>query len=129
MTPQMLLFPDSVVRENGSGPALHLGDASGKPLLLTLSINRMIEQQSLDVEIWGSANGRDWGKRPLLVVPRKYYCGICHFMLDLSESPEVRCLRAAYRLTKPGSVHLPPLAEFSLSLEAVEEAALATAGA
>jgi len=35
-------------------------------LLLTLGITRIIEQESLDVSIWGSANNAEWGAKPLL---------------------------------------------------------------
>jgi len=37
--------------------------ARADPLLITLGITRIIEQQSLDISIWGSAGGSDWGAK------------------------------------------------------------------
>lgn len=47
------LIPEAIIREDGTGPDISLGPAQGKWLLLTLGITRIIEQQSVDVSIWG----------------------------------------------------------------------------
>ncbi|HEX8986154.1 MAG TPA: hypothetical protein VF767_11990, partial [Bryobacteraceae bacterium] len=88
MLPSFLL-PEAVIREDGEGPVIGLGPSQGKPLLLTLGITRIIEQESLDVSIWGSADNADWGAKPLASFPQKFYCGTYQFLLDLSERPDV----------------------------------------
>jgi hypothetical protein len=66
------LLPETTIREAGNGSELDLGDARGSVLLLTLGITRIIEQQSLDVGIWGSADGKDWGAKSLISFPQKF---------------------------------------------------------
>ena len=43
--------------------------------LTSLSITRMMEQHTLAVAIWGSSDGKNWRGRPLLVLPKRSYCG------------------------------------------------------
>src|SRR4051794_27536144 len=92
MLPKFLL-PETVTRQNGAGPEMELGRESGKQLLLTLGITRTVEQESLDVEIWGSSDKSDWGEKPLLRFPQKFYCGTYSMSLNLSARPEVKYLR------------------------------------
>ena len=81
------LFPDSIACEDGHGAETSLGDSRGRSLLLTLGITRIVEQESLDVSIWGSADGHAW--QLLASFPRKFYCGIYSLMLDLSRRCEI----------------------------------------
>ncbi len=113
------LIPEAVIREDGVGPEIQLGSAQGKLLLLTLGITRIIEQESLEVAVWGSAEGTDWGARPLLSLPQKFYCGVYRFLLDLSESPQIQYLRAHWKLNRWGRGDPTPL--FGVWM-AVEEA-------
>lgn len=114
------LIPESVIREDGAGPEVSLGSAQGRLLLLTLGITRIIEQQSLEISIWGSTDKADWGARPLLTLPQKFYCGLYRFLLDLSDSPQVQYLRARWKVNRWGRGDAKPL--FGVWM-AVEEAA------
>ena len=58
------LVQETVIREAGTGPELSVDSVSGGLLVLTLGITRIIEQESLDVSIWGSADNADWGAKP-----------------------------------------------------------------
>ncbi|MCP5117755.1 MAG: hypothetical protein GY953_43590, partial [bacterium] len=69
------LLPESVQRANGESDVVELGTAAGELLVLTLGITRIIEQESLDVSIWASADGENWGDKPLVAYPQKFYCG------------------------------------------------------
>ena len=52
------LVPDkTVVKGKGDGPATDLSAAGNRVFLLTLSIANIIEQESLDVSVYGSADG------------------------------------------------------------------------
>lgn len=108
MLPQFLL-PETTVREAGTGPEIGLGTEQGETLILTLGITRIIEQESLDVSIWGSADGTDWGTKPLLSFPQKFYCGTYQILLDLSEKPEVKFLRAKWQVNRWGKGDPKPL--------------------
>jgi hypothetical protein len=101
MLPQFLL-PETTIREAGVGPDLELGDHEGGTLILTLGITRIIEQESIDISIWGSADGKDWGAKPLIQFPQKFYCGTYQVLLDLSGHPSVRYLRAKWQVNRWG---------------------------
>lgn len=112
------LIPESVIREDGEGPVVEIGSVNGKLLLLTLGITRIIEQQSLDLSVWGSADGTDWGSKPLAGFPQKFYCGTYQLMLDLADYPDVRHLRVKYKVNRWG--HGAPKPLFGLYLFAQE---------
>ena len=57
-----LLVPEkTVVNAKGDGPALDISGAASRVFLLTLDITNIIEQEALDVSIFGSADGADMG--------------------------------------------------------------------
>ena len=91
MLPQFLL-PETTVREAGTSPDLNIADQAGGTLILTLGITRIIEQESIDVSIWGSADGTDWGTKALASFPQKFYCGTYQIVADLSQRPEIKLL-------------------------------------
>ena len=103
------LMPEITIREAGTSAAHDLTDSAGSVVLLTLGITRIIEQQSLDVSIWGSADGNDWGTKPLTSFPQKFYCGTYQMLLDLSGHPEVRYLRAKWTVARWGKGDPKPL--------------------
>jgi hypothetical protein len=127
MLPNFLL-PENVSREDGAGPVMDLGGAQGKIISLTLGITRIIEQESLDVSIWGSSNGTDWGARPLLSFPQKFYCGTYSILLDLTGEPGVRYLRAQWKMNRWGRGDQRPLFDFYVFAELVEKPVLAATG-
>ena len=56
------LVPAGTISEgSGHGSPLELGALAAKPLLLILEIAEVLEQESLHVSIWGSADGPNWG--------------------------------------------------------------------
>ena len=108
MLPQFLL-PETTVREAGTGSSIALGDQPSGVLILTLGITRIIEQESIDVSIWGSADGSDWGTKPLISFPQKFYCGTYQILLDLSSHPDVRNLRVKWQVNRWGKGDPKPL--------------------
>lgn len=126
MTPSFLL-PETVAQKNGSGPEFDLGASAGKPLLLTLGITRIVEQESLDIEIWGSPDKTAWGDKPLLRFPQKFYCGTYSLLLDLSKHPDVKHLRVNYKLNRWGRGDGTPLFGFYVFMEDVGAPSLQSA--
>jgi hypothetical protein len=108
MFPEFLL-PETTVREAGAGPEISLGNQQGAALILTLGITRIIEQESLDLSIWGSADGSDWGSGPLVSFPQKFYCGTYEMAIDLAQHPDVKYLRAKWELNRWGKGDSKPL--------------------
>jgi hypothetical protein len=127
MFPEFLL-PETTVREAGAGPEISLGTQQGETLILTLGITRIIEQESLDLSIWGSADGSDWGARPLVSFPQKFYCGTYQVTIDLSQHPDVKHLRAKWQVNRWGKGDSKPLFGIYVFAEATARE-MATAGA
>jgi hypothetical protein len=120
------LIPEkTVVRDKGDGPAVDVSSAAGKVLLLTLQITDIIEQQSLDVSVRGSADGTAWGEKPLLSFPQKFYRGEHPLLLDLSKHAGVKFLRAQWRVERWGRHAEGPRFELALSIKEVPQDVLA----
>ncbi len=124
MLPNFLL-PEAVIRDDAEGPITQIGSAKGKVVLLTLGITRIIEQESLDVSIWGSADQADWGTKPLASFPQKFYCGTYQLVLDLSEHPEVEYLKAKCKVARWGRGEPKPLFGLYLFVQETQPRAVA----
>jgi hypothetical protein len=118
MLPQFLL-PETTVREAGTGTGLSLAGQQGGTLILTLGITRIIEQESIDISIWGSADGADWGTKPVVAFPQKFYCGTYQILLDLSERSDLKYLRAKWQVNRWGKGDPKPLFGIYLFLQAM----------
>jgi hypothetical protein len=120
------LIPEkTVVRDKGEGPAVDVSAAAGKVLLLRLNITDIIEQQSLDVSVWGSPDGAAWGDKPVLSFPQKFYRGEHPLLLDLSKHPTVKFLRAQWRVERWGRHAEGPRFELQLTAKEVPQNVLA----
>jgi len=115
--PNQFLVPETKVEANGSGPALDLGPAAGRTLLLSLGITKIVEQESLDVSIWGSPDGAAWGAKPLIAFPQKFYTGIHTLLLDLGAHSEARHLQARWQLSRWGVGSTQPMFQFYIFAE------------
>ena len=113
----VFLVPEITVESNGESSPVALGENAGKSYLLTLAITKIVEQESLDVSIWGSADGQDWGNKPLTAFPQKFYQGIYELFLDLSERPEVQQLKAKWALNRWGVGDPKPRFSFLVNLQ------------
>jgi hypothetical protein len=124
MLPEFLV-PETTIREASAGPSLGLGENNVETLIVTLGITRIIEQESVDVSIWGSADGEDWGAKPLATYPQKFYCGTYQILLDLSERPDVRHLQARWQARRWGKGDPRPLFTFYLFVQESKRQVLA----
>lgn len=122
MLPTFLL-PETIAQKNGIGADIELGPDSEKQLLITLGVTRIVEQESLDVEIWGSKDGTTWGDKPILRFPQKFYCGVYSLLLDLSKKPDTKYLRVTYKLNRWGRGDSTPLFGFYIFAQNASEVA------
>src|SRR3989304_1374097 len=74
--------PGAPGRPSGPGPGAppapaERGSVGVGPRLfvIRLDLSKTIEQQSLELSIWGSADGQSWGTMPLLKFPQRFYAG------------------------------------------------------
>jgi hypothetical protein len=114
---QFSLIPaGSKLESSGDGPATDVSSSETRTFLCRLAITEQIEQESLDVSIWGSAEGQNFGKRPLLKIPQQFYCGTTKMVLDISVRTEVKFLRAKWELNRWGRVAPTPMFVAALDL-------------
>ena len=124
------LVPEkTTVTAKGDGATLDVGFAAGATLLLTLHITRIVEQEALDVSVWGSTDGAAWGAKPLAAFPQKFYAGQHPLLLDLKQHPEVKFLRAHWDVNRWGRGPDAPLFEFHVTLKQVPQEVLAEVAA
>ncbi len=117
---QYLVAPGTRAETGGSSAAFALGPLAGKPLLLVLRIEDMIEQESLHVSIWGSADGKDWGAQALFWFPQKFYRGATPAALDLRQRPEIQHLQARWEVNRWGRGYPRPHFTFAVEVQELE---------
>ena len=114
------LVPEATtVTAKGDGPAVNISPAAHRVFLLHLNITRILEQQSLDVSIFGSGDGNSWGAKSLLAFPQKFYRGEHPLLLDLTKQPDVKFLRAHWEVNRWGRGPETPMFEFQVRLREV----------
>ncbi len=126
---QNFILPETTIREDGTGPQVDVGSSRGKTFVITLGITRIIEQESLELSIWGSSDGNDWGGSPLISFPQKFYCGTYTLLLDLSRTPEITHIRASWKVNRWGRGEAKPLFGLYVFAQEAEDHRYAIAGA
>jgi len=117
---ELALIPTGTRLEtNGHGESVHVSASKTRTFLCRLAVTDQIEQESLDVSIWGSTDGNDFGKKPLLKLPQQFYRGTTKMVLDISLRPEVTFLRAKWELNRWGRVSPTPMFVVDLRLEEI----------
>jgi len=111
-----VLLPETVARQDGAGIEVSV-ERGSKCLLLTLGITRIIEREILDVSIWGSSDGVQW--QQIAAFPRKFYCGTYSMPLDLAQYPDIRLLRAQWKMDRWDFEEPQPMFGFYLHAEDV----------
>ena len=111
-----LISPGTTVREKGHGEKVDVRGSSTRTFFCVLQISDQIEQESIDVSIWGSADGENWGTHPVLKLPQQFYRGETRAVLDLTLVPERNFIRAGWELNRWGRVAPLPMFVFGLHL-------------
>jgi hypothetical protein len=116
------LVPEkTTVTAKGDGSPIELKPEHGRVFLLTLAITDIVEQESLDVSIFGSADGAVWDAKPIVAFPQKFYREECPLLLDLTARPEVKFIRAHWDVARWGRGPEIPMFEFHVRLQGVPE--------
>jgi hypothetical protein len=119
MPMRLQLIPaDTRMEASADGVSFNISESATHTFLCRLTVTDQIEQESLDVSIWGSTDGETWPKRPLLKLPQQFYRGTTKLVLDLSLRPEVKFIRARWDLNRWGRVAPTPM--FVAGMDLVE---------
>ena len=114
------LVPEKmVVNAKGDGPAVDVSSAANRVFLLSLNITGIVEQESLDVTILGSADGTTWGPKPVTNFPQKFYQAQHPLLLDLAGQANVKFLRAHWEVARWGRGSETPMFEFHVTIKEV----------
>jgi hypothetical protein len=103
----------------GDGPAVDLSDATNRVFLVTLEISKIIEQESLEISVYGSADGATWGAKSIAAFPQKFYCGETPLLLDLTLHADVKFIRLHWEVARWGRGTETPMFEFDVRLKEV----------
>lgn len=110
MSTQLDLIPAGTrLTANGEGEPHDIGGSQTRTFLCVMDITDQIEQESIDLSIWGSEDGQNWGTKPLLMMPQRFYRGETRQILDLSLRREIRFIRAKWDLFRWGRVDPHPM--------------------
>jgi len=121
MPTKLELIPaDTRMEASGDGASFNISESASRTFICRLTVTDQLEQESLEVSIWGSADGETWPKKPLLKLPQQFYRGTTKMVLDISLRPEVKFIRAHWDLNRWGRVAPTPM--FVAGLEIVEVA-------
>lgn len=117
---EIVLVPaNTVARAKGDGPAVDVSGASNRVFLVTLAITKIIEQESLDISVYGSPDGAAWGAKSLAAFPQKFYCGESPLLLDLTPHSDVKFVRAHWEVARWGRGAETAMFEFGVTMKEV----------
>jgi hypothetical protein len=115
-----LLVPEkTTVSAKGDGQAVDVSSAANRVFLVTLQITNIIEQESLDVSIYGSGDGAAWGAKPIASFPQKFYRGQHPLLLDLTGHADLKFVRAHWEVARWGRGSETPMFEFQVAIKEV----------
>jgi len=103
----------------GDGPAIDLSGAHSRVFLVTLAITKIIEQESLDCSLFGSADGATWDAKSIAAFRQQFYCGESPLLLDLTAHPTVKFVRLHWEVARWGRGTETPMFEFDVRLKEV----------
>ena len=114
-----LVAGKTVVTAKGDGPSVDVSAATSRVFLLTLEITNIIEQESLDVSVYGSADGAAWSPKAIVAFPQKFYREQSVLLLDLTAHPDVKFVRAHWDVARWGRGTEAVMFEFGVTMREV----------
>jgi hypothetical protein len=116
----VLLVPENtVVTAKGDSEPLDVSATANPVFLATLSITKIVEQESIELTFFTSADGTTWGAKPLASLPQKFYVGEYPLLVDLSQANGARFLRAHWEVARWGRGPVTPNFEIALRVREI----------
>jgi hypothetical protein len=109
----------TVVSAKGDGASVDISGAGHRVFLLTLNISNIVEQESIDVSIYSSSDGAAWSPKSIVSFPQKFYRGQQPLLMELTEHPDVKFVRAHWEVNRWGRGTETPMFEFGVTIKEV----------
>lgn len=113
----------------GDSQPLEISEAGSRVFLLTLSIASVVEQESIEVNVFTSADATTWDAKPVASLPQKFYPGEYPLLVDLTAATNAKFVRAHWEVTRWGRGPTAPKFEIAIRLREISEEALKEAQA
>lgn len=107
------------ITASGDSEPVDVGVAETRNFLLTLSIYSAIEQESIELSVFNSDDGSKWEAKPVAVLPQKFYVGEYPLLVDLTNLPNARFLRAHWEVNRWGRGATTPHFEIAVRVREV----------
>ncbi len=102
MLESALIAENTTITAKGDSAAVDVSGAASRVFLLSLNITEVLEQESIEISIFGSPDGQTWNPKALTSFPQKFYRGQTPLLLDLTAQPEVKFIRAHWEVNRWG---------------------------
>ena len=129
MIDAFLVPQNTVVTAKGDSEPLDVSSAANPAFLATLSVTRIVEQESIELTFFTSADGTAWEAKPVASLPQKFYVGEYPLLVDLSQANGAKFLRAHWEVARWGRGPVTPNFEISLRVREIPAALLQEARA
>ena len=124
MIDAILVTENTLITAKGDSAPLDISAAANPVFLATLSITKVVEQESIEVMFYTSADGETWQAKPLASLPQKFYVGEYPLLVDVSQAAGAKFLRAHWEVNRWGGGPVTPSFEMSLRVREVPAALL-----
>ena len=116
----VFLVPENtVVTAKGDSEPLEISGAASPVFLATLSVAKIVEQESIEVLFFTSADGTTWDAKPVASLPQKFYPGEYPMLLDLSQANGSKFVRAHWEVNRWGRGPVTPSFEIGLRVREI----------
>lgn len=119
MIDALLVPQNTLVAAKGDSQPLDVSLASNPVFLATLSITKVVEQESIEVSFFTSGDGATWETKPVASLPQKFYVGEYPLLVDLSQVKNAKFLRAHWEVNRWGRGPATPSFEIALRVREI----------
>ena len=109
----------TAVTAKGDSEPLDITSAANPAFLATLSVAKIVEQESIELSFFTSADGTTWEAKPVASLPQKFYVGEYPLLVDLSQANGAKFLRAHWEVARWGRGPATPNFEIGLRVREI----------
>jgi len=119
MLDSFLIPAKTIVTAKGDSEPLEVGSIGGPALLVTLSISSIVEQESIELSVFTSADGATWEAKPVASLAQKFYVGEYPLLVDLTQAASTRFVRVHWEVNRWGRGPVMPHFEIGVRVREV----------